>query len=364
MHSRHSHRRIVIALLLTALLPGCSSGQRAPATPEAKSSRPAKVAPAPAREGRQAIVLAVLTSKRLALYEVQQGMRTVRRVRNLRPPYSPTRPVDVSLTSAADPTVCALWDAAARGEHADTTLVCYAPGDQKGDVVGEAEPGPFAVARDEDGTRLAWDDGIGEGNGTVSVGRLDGTQVVDLSWWPADQDRPPGYASFTGWTVAELAFAGMTPTVVVSGGAQSDDGSGLLLLDTSKPSAEWLGQTLPVPVRFKREGLRVYAEARSADSDSALAILDQNEFWPLDDQAVGSRAVRVDLRTGAVLDIISTPLPGRNVVGVSGGPRGVAYVTRTHVGRDPRFYLRYPGEERGAPLEGLPADTVDVVAAP
>lgn len=70
--------------------------------------------------------------------------------------------------------------------------------------------------------------------------------------------------------------------------------------------------------------------------------------------------MRVDLTTGRVLEVVSMPLPGREVMSVSGGSRGVVYVT----GKPLRAFLRLPGEAHGTLITGPPGDAISVVAQP
>lgn len=54
---------------------------------------------------------------------------------------------------------------------------------------------------------------------------------------------------------------------------------------------------------------------------------------------------------------------GRDVIAVSGGTH-VLYVTRARDGSRLVVSLRWPGEDRGGPVTGLPADTETAVAQP
>lgn len=69
------------------------------------------------------------------------------------------------------------------------------------------------------------------------------------------------------------------------------------------------------------------------------------------------------MRSGAVESVVSVPLPKRNMHSVSGGDGGVLYQTVGFDG-DVRTYWRRPGEARGEPLSGVPADATTIVAQP
>lgn len=77
-----------------------------------------------------------------------------------------------------------------------------------------------------------------------------------------------------------------------------------------------------------------------------------------------ARAVRVDLDSGRVRDVVAFPRQGRDVLSVSGGPHAALYVTAAVTGEDVIISVRYAGEERGAPVEGLPAQVEAAVLQP
>ncbi len=64
-----------------------------------------------------------------------------------------------------------------------------------------------------------------------------------------------------------------------------------------------------------------------------------------------------------MLGAFATPRPGRQVVDVSGGRRAVVYMTSAHRS-DVVVSIRYAGEERGAPVTGLPTLLKLAVAQP
>lgn len=127
---------------------------------------------------------------------------------------------------------------------------------------------------------------------------------------------------------------------------------------------------MPVPQTEYDKGYSDLIARTSATSTEALAV--EVELCDVECEGGGrprpSRAVRVGLPSGEILEVIATAATGRYLNRVSGGRRGVLYATEVDpvlVGggnADVRVYLRLPGEKHGVVVTGLPADVNEVVA--
>jgi len=255
-----------------------------------------------------------------------------------------------------------------------TSLLCYAPRSSTGVEVDVPRAEPVNVAVRADGRAVAWSTAADEGNGRIDVAVLDGARVSEVRSFLGDPGRPEGTEerSFTGRNVGALAWLGSTE-LAVSQGNQSDDDSGLTRFDVSPGAAQ--GWARAPHVRSGRSVDSIFDQVVSPPVDGSVLAVDRPYALLGDEQLAarpGARAVRVDLRTGQVRDVVAFPAAGREVTGVSGGARGVLYVTAKRDrassddvrGRQIVVSVRYPGEERGQPLSGLPADVVSTVLQP
>lgn len=327
--------------VVLAVLAGCDRPARDP--------RP----PAPPSDTRQ-VVAVVTASGALALFRLDAAGHSVTDPLPLNGPPS-AKATSVSLSGAASPRVCAVWRA---GEQ--RTVVCYAAGRSDGVPVAAAAS-PSRVAVSASGRSIAWvsdpnDDDGDTYNQDIVVGRLDDAAAVsEVRTLPA---RPPGSPpAMLGPSADEIAWRG-DDALVVSTGFQSDDGTGLT--DVSVADAERGGWSAGRLVRStsadRKAGFGVFELARTPTEDGDVVAVQRGSYGTGDPP---SRAVVLDLRTGATRRIIALAATDRFVVSVSGSARGWVYQTE---GGDLKTYLRLPSDQRGVPLAGLPADTALVLA--
>src|SRR4051812_12594621 len=248
-------RRGVCALAALVLVVAACGGPGTPGTvttvtvqqpaPEPQASA-ATTSVAPSTEAQPAeetVVLGVITSDDVALYSMEVGTRRANWLRHLAPPSAGATGIDIAIAAGPDPVACVAWNR--KPKHTDLereirALSCYGPGESDGRGIVEAAATPEQVAIRPDGSRLAWSDGIFEGNGLLSVAPLDGTSAGKVKSWPGDTAQPPGEEAFTGHGIADLAWAGDTDQLVVSAIVQSDDGAGIALFDTTDVDGDWI----------------------------------------------------------------------------------------------------------------------------
>lgn len=340
------------ALTALLLLTGCSSD------PEPRAAAPAAVTPTAAASAVTApsglLVAVVRHSGGLELHRLDRSTRAATRERVLAPPTAGAEALDVALSSTQ---VCATWHVG-EGEPFDDprmSLVCYPSGSSTGSVV-EGTTRPFDLALSEDGTRLAWAQYDQGENQVLNTARLiDGVLSAPRRFLARADQPETGERAFTGTAVQDLAWV-EDGVLAVSTGVESDDGPDLLRLDVASPRTRgWLDDGQAVPV--STAGYLTYDSVVSVDGGTALAV-ERGSY--LDEQRPPSRAVRVDLATGRVLEVLATAAEGRDMRGVSGSRDAVVYVT-AELDEPLKPYLRLAGERRGTPITGLPADAEQVL---
>ena len=347
-------------LLCAALLAACQSqpAPRATARPST-SPRPATSSPAPT------VVVAVETQSDVLLYRVDAD-RHATRVGQLQRPRG-TSPLAVTLSRGVAPDACVVWGSPGPEDNGGVfprAVRCYPWGDLVGRTVPvHGRPG-YKVALRADGGALAW-------TSSPSADSSESDLMDDQALVVADYRRGAvtnvrerlvytggdaatvdvGCASF----VYGVAWAGDRLLLECSG--ENDYPGGLVL-----QGQDLLG----APRAVDDEDNPPYnydTEVVTADRGSYLAV--EGEYCEIecDDHQPpeARRAVRVDLGSGR-REVIATPAMNRDLLSVSGGDRGIVYVTE---GSGPnRCYLRLPGEKHGVLITGLPADVIRVFAPP
>ena len=340
-------------LLLTCLLlAACTSdpGPRTASPAPSPEPSPTPSASAAAVDDDDLLVAVVRRSGGVELHRVERTTRAAALERVLVPPQEGAKALDVTLSST---TVCAAFSVGEGEPDADppSQAACYPAGASKGTVVQGPEQ-PVEVALSADGTRLAWAEHTPGGNQVVAVARVAGGVLTGARRFFANAGLPPD--AFNGTGVNELAWTD-PDALAISTGVESDDGPNLLRFDVASPGDRgWLDEGQPV--RTPTRGYLTYDLVVSASGGEALAV----ERGSSMDEARRSRAVRVDLANGAVLDVLATAAEGRDVLGVSGSREAVVYVTGSGSG-PVTAYLRLAGEQRGTPITGLPEDAEQVV---
>lgn len=347
--------------LALVLLAACSDDEGSSAPPGSPTTTTATApAPTPAPADPAGLLVAVTRSSGgLELHRVDRDRRTAALDRVLEPPDEGADVLDVTMGTGQDPVVCATWHTGPTTVYEDriSELICYAPGE----VVGRPVAGvyrPFHVALNASGERLAWAElDLGGGNQAVGAGVLRDGELSGLRRFVARPGQPEeGDQAFTGTAVQDVAWAD-PDHLLLSTVVESDDGPAVLRFDVTAPGARgWLDEGKPVPT--SDPGYVTFESLVSVSGTTALAV-QRGSF------VVGtpppSRAVRLDLATGRVLQVVATAAEGREVIGVSGGTE-VVYVTAAGPEGPVKAYLRRAGEAKGTPITGLPADTTAVLA--
>lgn len=318
----------------------------------------ASSAPSQPAAGPGVVLAATTEGGEVALYRVAPGGRAATRLLVMTPPAPGAVARDVSLSAGQRPAVCVVYllPSAAPAEPR-TSLHCYAPGSRTGRAVVGAED-PVAVAVDRGGRRIAWGEMRGpQGAQDLVHGTLRQGVVVRQGSVPEDPSRGP--EEFTGYGIAALAWVD-AGRVAVSVGVESDDGPDVKVVDLTTRKGWRAGWSVTPTEADRRAGYDTYDGIVGAAGRWALAV--ERATW-MDEKRVPSRAVRVDLRDGSVEQVVAVPGERRDVVAVSGGAHAL-YVTDARDGSDRVVSLRWPGEAKGAPLTGLPADVVIAVAQP
>lgn len=353
------------ALAALALVAACSSPgavgaptRTGPPTASAPGS-PAASPTAAAQPSRHQVV--VRSGKGVQLLAVD-GRHRVRVVRKLAPPDpGSSRPEDVATASAASGLVCVTW----AGAGAERAIACYEPGASSGRVVVRTR-GPGFLALRADGRRIAWTERIEHPTyptDNLVVAQLGATGVTALRRVTSDPERCPGEC-FQGCSPDALSWAG-GDALLLTANCESDEGNPLRLLPLAELDKGWSqGASGVAPPEAERPYTK-YDAGGTATSTTGYAV-ERGHAYGFDDEDLPERAVRLDLRTGAVLEVVATAQRDRYVASVSGSAGLLVYVTAaafTEQGpSDPRFYARFAGEPHGTRLSGLPAGTVQVEA--
>ena len=338
--------RLVVPVALALALASCTSGTPKPAA--TASPGPSASNPSPSA---QSLVLAVNRHDQDLVYRVDSG-RAAHLIGEIGPPpgYGPN--YDLTVAGGDHPDVCVLWGlrpAVTDAGGADAAY-CYPGGAAEGRRVRtDASLGEIALSTA--GDRLFWST-VDENNevSQAVVADYDSGRIGARRSFDPDCSR---YLLSAVWAGPERLVFHCTS------GDNDDPG---FLMTEELGSGTWAprpGQNIGDDETFVQPG--------SADETSVLAL--ERHCESACDSAAphmrSPRAVRVDLRTGQVIEVIATPAKGRLVDTVTGGPHGVVYVTDADAQhRDVRVYLRWPGEKHGTAITGLPSDVERVVAQP
>ncbi len=309
------------------------------------------------------VAAAVVGPSGVGLYRIGTD-RVAKRCAELRPATAGYLPWQVTLSAGTSPDVCVLWAAKATSPDLEyetkRDLVCYRGGDGVGQLVGGTGH-PVAIALRADGKSLAWTDSHKDGYVmdivTGDLG-LDGvSHLVRIA--PIDKAHLQDVLT----RAALLAWAG-DRALAVTEGSQDDEGSGLFLQALSPASERvgWLHGAHKVPEQpYPANNWPAYDNVVNADQTTALAV-ERTHCCGGPPPLTGARAVRIQIPSGNVVQVIALAGPGRDVTSVSGGPAGIVYSTEG-AGGDAKFYIRLPRQPIGLPILGLPADTGHVVAS-
>ena len=297
----------------------------------------------------------------LFLYAVPPGEHQAGLLRTFQSPDSRVAS-QVSLSSNAAPTVCAVWrDADAEAQQSSPQLWCYAAGVSDGRLI--SRKASFGVGVRADGRAVAWTEN--ESNTELVVADLDGDVAKERS----RQRYAPAQPADAGLPASIDRLDWLAPrTLAGTDVGDSDEGKGLCVIDLDKPrphDAFGFGSCVH-PNRAESEKGYARFEGAVPVATGEVVTVERAMGCCFEDTATspGARAVRIRVSDGQVLSVMATPRAGRDVTDVSGSGRALLYTTAADGGRDLVVSLRWAGELRGSPLTGLPADLILATAQP
>jgi len=335
--------RPALPLALVALLAGCTAGTTGAApAPSAGASTPAA----------RALLVAATRETRDGIWLYRIGPdRVARHVATVPPPEPSSRASAITMSAGTTPSMCVIWSADGPGDdrlgvHAAS---CYdrledglEPSGTPVPVAGQVDE----IALDAEGTRLFWSTKSEDGDATGGVvadyddGRTSGGRALDM-----DCSR----------YLLSVVWAGRDRLVLHCTSGDNDDPGFLMTHELGAGSwAPRPGHQVGEAETFVHPG---FADETSVGAFERRCASGCDTAMP---RMLSARAVRVDLRTGRVVEVVATPAEGRHLHTLTGGAHGVVYVTEGRT--DTRVYLRWPGERRGTRVAGLPADLATLTA--
>lgn len=284
-----------------------------------------------------------------------------REIRQLLPPPSVEEAEHLALSSGAVGRVCISWRQ--RGSTAERLITCYEHGSSQPRLVGRMRGWGFLALR-ADGRALAWTERVEHPTyptDNLVVADLGAAGTEHVQRVTSSTRDCPGEC-FQGCSPDALSWAGRE-ALLLTASCESDDGNPLRLLDLAKLAEGWAAASDSIAPPDSEQPYLKYDGGGTATATSGYAVARGGAF---DDEGPPERAVRVDLRTGALLEVVATAQEDRYVASITGAASLVVYTTVASFGEaggtDPRFYARLAGERRGARLSGLPSRTQAVVA--
>lgn len=342
--------RLAVALLSVLATFSCTSSDAKPeATPTAKPNQ---------------MVIAIAEWRRgsVTLYRVSQDRRAQKlRTISAAPGYEYV--TAIQMTQDEDPLTCIVHSGTTADYDTRLQTRCYPPGDAEG---YELPLGQRFLGLARDGSRLLSlsDMGIGAPPPPrhLYLSRLHDRTSTPVSSTEVKQAPEPcsdvwGLAwAGDGDVVLECAAVAEDPphTVVQSveaifAGQEPGTGTVLRPRGPLAKGYDWFGHVKPLD---KDTGLaRMFFDIPCHEGDPCPS----HAPWP------EPKAVRLDLHTGEVLEIVAVAAKGRSLGDLSGGTHGIVYQT-DEGGQNKWVYVRWPGEKHGTRVSGLPTGFSEVVA--
>jgi len=334
--------RVRLAVVPLVLVAACSAG--------------GSTSPAPPRTSGTVVAVSVRGDDGVRLYRVGRNRKAVLLSR-VAPPRAGELASTWTLSGGERPDLCVVWDV--RSDAPGGELWCYPFGKPGKGIALEVGDAPERVALRPDGKALAWTTVTGE------QGDVQDLIVADYRQGGVKRARVLNKGSdkafwYEEW-VRGIAWAS-DHVLVLERPLQDDQPGGYELLDLNRiPPGGWGENALGVEPEPSQKGYGYFTGVQSATVDWVLAV--EGTLCDLD--CAGrppTRAVRVAIGSGRLLEVVATAAKGGRVSAVSGALDGIVYTTEA--GRDVRAYLRLKGEKRGLPVVGLPFGVEHVVAAP
>lgn len=356
--------RVAPAFALTALLITGACTTDGPTTPAAGPGRTAEPSPSHTRPA-DALRVLVRRATTVELSEVTAGL-SLKRLAVVSAPTTGLSVDSVSASTTGDPLVCLSWsdhraELPERGPL-PAVLTCH-EGDQLELAFTMPMRGHGSVAVRADGKAIAWTEWKKwpqYWTTTLALGDVEGAAVQGVQRYPGS-DRCTAEC-FEGSSPDDLAFAGRS-SLLMDMDCEGLDRCDMrrLSLDAPTLAKGWSDGSeqvrAPSPDQY-------YGGVGAADASSALVGRFPHSSGG--DVLEGTAAVRIDLSSGRVTELVARADKDRWVASVSGGRKGIAYVTGgirgTYDRVDLRFYVRLPGQARGSRLSGVPADAQAVLA--
>jgi hypothetical protein len=226
----------------------------------------------------------------------------------------------------------------------------------------------YDLALSPDGTQLLSMGGVPDLTPrTLTVSRLDGRTSSPVARFSADGLREPCPR------VRSLAWAGEQQVVVDCRALDSDQNEHfrppVLQTLASLQARQPLGTGRPLrPSGPGAEGYQWYEAVDPIDENTAVALMTVDTRCLRGDRCpakpLPSKLVRIDLRTGGVLEVIassSARSDGYYITGMGAGARGIFYYFGTD-SASKRVYVRWPGAQRPTRVTGLPPRFYDAYA--
>jgi hypothetical protein len=354
--------RLGAAALLLALMSGCTGGAAATA---GRSPSPSTSSAASPSSTANQMVIAISDWRRehVTLYRVTQD-RVAHKLRTIDAEPGFGLVLSVTMTDAADPLTCVVHSTdTVDGSEDRLQTRCYPLNDQHG---YELPLGQENIALSRDGSRVLSLTGIQVGDPApprmLYLNQLHdhtSTQVADAS---AD-DTPDPCAG-----VMDVAWVG-EPNIVVECAAVDEDPENTVVQNLDAViSGQALGTGKPLhPTGPLAKGYDWFSAVTPLDATTGVGKMFFNipchEGEPCPSHAPWPRTkvVRLDLRTGRVLEVVAVAADDRELGDVSGGGRGIVYETEGN-SNDKRVYVRWPGEKHGTRVSGLPSGFFRVTA--
>lgn len=352
--------RGVLSLLVLA---GCASQSESGSPDGARSATP--------KSDSTGLVVAVIRDTgALELYNIDHG-RHAHLLRTLKSPLGTEQARQVTLASGPNPRVCGIFlGQEGNDSPGPSSIACY-QGTTLPTVIRRSENGDpatkdidsfTALSIRPDGRALVWLDSAYQQQTDLFVAELDSGAVSNARRIVTSPETPGGRgsASQVDAEATSVAWAGSKILMFV---LDRGDAVGLRVqpVDEHAEHEGWLSSGRLVSP--SDPGFAYFDRVTSADASSALAV----EGGPSWRESRLTRAVRLDLATGRVIDVIASPAIGRGMLNVSGGDFGIVYTTGISLATgvtDERFYLKFPGDAHGQPILDLPSGTRRVVAQP
>ena len=301
--------------------------------------------------------------KQVGLYRLGEGHRATA-LRVIQTPAWVSRVDGVQLDAREDPEVCLLLLGFEPDNRARRETWCYPPGGPTGHLL--PLDGMSDQALSSDGSELVSYklDEFGEEEPAALVfSQRSGTTFSPTYTVVLDPDQRPKECHVDG-----VVWAG-GDNLVLGCLASGDDPSTYVVQSIAaikSGATPGAGRTLR-PTGPLAKGYDWFSRMTVLDDRTALATMKityhcgEMEGTVCSPNLPPPKAVRLDLRTGEVLEVVAFAAKDRDLVDVSGGRHGLLYVTEGGSPLSKKVYARWPGEPKSQLVTGLLAQFEAIV---